>query len=136
MSAPMVPHNVDPTEILLEEGAQEQTHLAIKRLCARLLPGWAGLAPDGMDVTAISGGISNLLVKVSPHSRHCLEPVAFKVFGHKTELLIDRKQELQVLLKLNSCGFGAKVRQASARQLSRQASATSCQTFGCVCFKP
>lgn len=109
----MVPHHVDPTEILLEEGAEEQTHLAIKRLCARLLPGWAGLEPDDMDVASISGGISNLLVKVSPHSRHGLEPVAFKVFGHKTELLIDREQELQVLLKLNSCGFGAKVSQTA-----------------------
>lgn len=60
----------------------------------------------------MSGGISNLLVKVTPtrQERAVLHPVAVKVFGQKTELLIDRAAELNMLLQLNSAGFGAKVR--------------------------
>lgn len=63
-----------------------------------------------MQVTKISGGISNLLVKVSPPESSGLRPVAVKVFGEKTELLIDRELERDVLLQLNAAGFGAKVR--------------------------
>lgn len=33
-----------------------------------------------------------------------------KVFGAKTELIIDRKRELELLLQLNAAGFGATVR--------------------------
>ena len=63
---------------------------------------------DGITVTKISGGISNLIVKVTP-SEDCPAPVAFKIFGEKTELLVDRVQELQTLIKLNAAGFGAQV---------------------------
>lgn len=55
----------------------------------------------------ISGGISNLLVKVTPPAP--LKPVAVKVFGAKTELIIDRDAELQLLLHLNKHGFGPQV---------------------------
>eukprot|EP00983_Pelagomonas_calceolata_P049036 1141321-Pelagomonas_calceolata.AAC.1 len=66
----------------------------------------------------MSGGISNLLVKVTPpgfvaasnnRNQQGLRPVAVKVFGDKTELLIDREKELEMLLHLNRAGFGAKV---------------------------
>jgi ethanolamine kinase len=40
-----------------------------------------------------------------------LQPVAVKVFGDKTELLIDRQTELATLIKLGEAGFGAKVSQ-------------------------
>jgi thiamine kinase-like enzyme len=58
-------------------------------------------------VTTISGGISNLIVKVTPSGG--LDPVLFKVFGEKTELLVDREQELKTLVRLNALGFGAQV---------------------------
>lgn len=101
----------------------------------------------------IAGGISNILVKVSPKpgaSRHSgstssgtggagagllsclpcfghgggsatrgahgsrkgrqLEPVAVKVFGEKTELLIDREAEARAVVALSAQGFGPKVR--------------------------
>ncbi|GFR49956.1 hypothetical protein Agub_g12064 [Astrephomene gubernaculifera] len=60
-----------------------------------------------MQVSRISGGISNLLVKLQPPPP--LQPVAVKVFGDKTELLIDREAEKGTLLRLNSVGFGAPV---------------------------
>ncbi len=51
-----------------------------------------------------------MLVKVIPSPDTGLEPVAVKVFGDKTELIIDREVERHVLVELNAAGFGAKVR--------------------------
>ena len=78
-------------------------------MCLKLLPAWSSTSLDGIIVTKISGGISNLIVKVSPSEGDNLAPVAFKIFGEKTELLVDRGQELQTLIKLNAAGFGAQV---------------------------
>ena len=73
-----------------------------------------------MQVAKISGGISNLLVKVSPPASTGLQSVAVKVFGEKTELLIDREVERRVLLQLNKAGFGAKVGVLFALCLSKR----------------
>lgn len=74
---------------------------------------WAGAPAPVLlllpQVHKMSGGISNLLVKVAPPAgTPGLAPVAVKVFGQKTELLIDRKAELEMLLRLNAAGFGAQ----------------------------
>mmetsp|Transcript_7572 Transcript_7572/g.18796 ORF Transcript_7572/g.18796 Transcript_7572/m.18796 type:complete len:369 (-) Transcript_7572:136-1242(-) len=95
----------DPVVISLEDEAAGNE--AILALCRRVLPGWEQLDASQLKLTKISGGISNLLVKVTPPSP--LRPVAVKVFGAKTELLIDRAAELQLLLHLNKDGFGAQV---------------------------
>lgn len=86
-----------------------ETHRQIKQMCLKLLPSWRSVSLDGIMVTTISGGISNLIVKVSPPDEDHLAPVAFKIFGEKTELLVDRDQELQTLIRLNVAGFGAQV---------------------------
>ena len=52
-------------------------------------------------------------MKVTPPASTRLQPVAVKVFGDKTELLIDREQELKVLVHLNKSGFGAQVREGA-----------------------
>lgn len=62
-----------------------------------------------LQFSKIAGGISNFLVKVAPHSSTGLQPVAVKVFGEKTELLIDREAEKQAVLDLGALGFGPKV---------------------------
>lgn len=50
-----------------------------------------------------------MLVKVTPPVGGP-PPVAVKVFGDKTELIIDRDAEKHVLVELNRAGFGAQVR--------------------------
>ena len=60
----------------------------------------------------ISGGITNLLWKLSPQSEHKLAPVVLRGFGLQTDKLIDRQREHEVLVQLNKAGFGA---QASSR---------------------
>lgn len=103
------PH-IDPATIVVQDGQQtDDTNAQIKQLCLKLLPHWHALSLEDLSLEPISGGISNLLVKVTPAIQHGLPPVAFKVFGNKTELLIDRDAERKVLVKLNKFGFGAKV---------------------------
>ncbi|GAX75561.1 hypothetical protein CEUSTIGMA_g3004.t1 [Chlamydomonas eustigma] len=82
-------------------------HEEIKLMCKQLLPSWSKENIDDISVTTISGGISNLIVKVSSSGSH--DPILFKVFGEKTELLVDREQELKTLINLNALGFGAQV---------------------------
>nr|BAU37036.1 ethanolamine kinase [Chlamydomonas sphaeroides] len=101
-----MPPPEDPVVIAFDKGREAAEHEA-KLLCTRILPGWAAFTPDQLQVSPISGGISNLLVKVQPPPP--LRAVAVKVFGDKTELLIDREAEKRTLLQLNTRGFGAPV---------------------------
>ena len=62
-----------------------------------------------LQVDEISGGITNLLWKLTPKLESGLSPVVMRVFGEQTDLLIDREREKQVVLQLNQAGFGAPV---------------------------
>eukprot|EP00891_Asterochloris_glomerata_P001276 jgi/Astpho2/1276/Aster-07120 len=74
-----------------------------------LLKDWGKLSDDEIEVTKVSGGITNVLLKLQPADWCQLEPVLFRIFGDKTDLLIDREQEARVILQLNTAGFGAQV---------------------------
>jgi len=73
-----------------------------------MLPSYKGLAPESLKVSKISGGITNILVKIEPLEGGAL-PVTMRLFGDNTEVLIDREREIKVLVQLNEGGFGAKV---------------------------
>ena len=98
----------DPGTVYLGPDESE-SNAQIRAMCKRLLPQWHGASTEDIAIMKISGGISNLIVKVQPSESH-LYPVVLKVFGEKTELLVDRDQELRTLIKLNASGFGAQVR--------------------------
>lgn len=61
-----------------------------------------------VQISDLTGGITNLLLKVSPKKSTGLAPVVVRIYGDCTELLIDRAREMKVLAQLNSAGFGAK----------------------------
>jgi hypothetical protein len=67
-------------------------------------------------VSPISGGISNMTVKFTPKNA-ALAPIAVKVFGDKTEVLVKRDKERQSLVSLNAMGFGAQVGPPSAQHI-------------------
>lgn len=58
-------------------------------------------------VTKVSGGITNLLLKLSPSDAH--KPVLVRVFGDNTDIVIDRKAEEIISLQIYKAGFGAEV---------------------------
>ena len=68
------------------------------------------LEQELLQVDEISGGITNLLWKLTPKLESGLAPVVARVFGEQTDLLIDRPREKEVVLQLNQAGFGAPVR--------------------------
>ncbi|BDA42425.1 probable ethanolamine kinase [Coccomyxa sp. Obi] len=71
--------------------------------------GWNNVSQDEITVSEISGGITNLLWKLTPPLKSGLGPVVVRVFGEQTDLLIDRDREKEVLLQLNQAGFGAPI---------------------------
>ena len=60
-------------------------------------------------MTKVSGGITNMLLKMTPSSQR--PPVLVRVFGDHTDEVIDRDAEETISLQLHEAGFGAEVRQ-------------------------
>jgi len=88
---------------------EEENRRSVASMCINLLPSWRDFSIQDVSMHKISGGISNLIMKVAP-SAGLVAPVVFKVFGDKTELLVDRDKELMNLIHLNAAGFGAQAR--------------------------
>ncbi|CAK9228105.1 unnamed protein product [Sphagnum troendelagicum] len=106
MAVPMCDLCVDTT---LPDSA---LNLQVRGVCKALLRRWA----DDMDVfslsiTKISGGITNMLLKVELEGENGsqLPPVTVRVFGPNTDAVIDRDRELQAMNYLSLAGFGAKL---------------------------
>jgi ethanolamine kinase len=79
-----------------------------------------------LQVDEISGGITNLLWKLTPKLESGLSPVVARVFGEQTDLLIDRAREKEVVLQLNQAGFGAPVRACAASGCMGECCSTAC----------
>lgn len=62
-----------------------------------------------MQFATVSGGISNVNAKLTPKPESGLDPVLFKVFGDKTDQIIDRDAETIVVIALGQQGLGPKV---------------------------
>lgn len=76
-------------------------------LCQALLPQWASLPEKDIKVTKVSGGITNMLLKLTPSSQRL--PVLVRVFGDHTDEVIDRDSEETISLQLHEAGFGAEI---------------------------
>ncbi|KAJ1253707.1 hypothetical protein BS78_02G193900 [Paspalum vaginatum] len=82
----------------------------IIRLCKELLQGWSSLDSSCFSIETVSGGITNLLLKVSVKEDTGNESsVTVRLYGPNTDLVIDRKRELQAIPYLSAAGFGARL---------------------------
>ncbi|GBF91539.1 hypothetical protein Rsub_04279 [Raphidocelis subcapitata] len=135
MSEPQKPRSLRRVKISLKQ-EEEAVQRAILSLCNKAL-GWH-ISFEEAEFEKISGGISNILVKVTPKPKaaadddpsppppeaRCgclgargarrrvggaLEPAVVKVFGDKTELLVDRRAEAKAVVALGAQGFGPRV---------------------------
>lgn len=69
-----------------------------------------------LQFSTVSGGISNINAKLTPKQQQLgLAPVMFKVFGEKTEKIINRAAEKVVVVALGKQGFGPKVSDAAGK---------------------
>ncbi|KAL3140625.1 hypothetical protein ABBQ32_005194 [Trebouxia sp. C0010 RCD-2024] len=95
-----------PVEVALQQDESSQFSQSIQ-LCQELVPGWTSLSADSIEVTKVSGGITNQLLKLSPSDDR--EPVLVRIFGENTDIVIDRKSEAILSLQVYKAGFGSEI---------------------------
>ncbi|XP_020403268.1 choline/ethanolamine kinase isoform X1 [Zea mays] len=79
-------------------------------LCKELVEGWSSIDSSLFSIETVSGGITNLLLKVSVKEDNGNESsVTVRLYGPNTDLVIDRKRELQAIPYLSAAGFGARL---------------------------
>ncbi|KAF3637131.1 hypothetical protein FXO37_25080 [Capsicum annuum] len=82
----------------------------IVELCKDLFNQWSNLDNSHFSVETVSGGITNLLLKVSVREddvKHVNMTV--RLYGPNTEYVINRERELLAIQHLSAAGFGAKL---------------------------
>ncbi|MED6179868.1 hypothetical protein PIB30_004923 [Stylosanthes scabra] len=78
-------------------------------LCKDMFKEWSNLDDSCFLVERISGGITNLLLKVSVKEENRVDvSIAIRLFGLNTDNIIDRQRELQAIKYISAAGFGAK----------------------------
>ncbi|KAF9613208.1 hypothetical protein IFM89_006309 [Coptis chinensis] len=79
-------------------------------LCKDLFKKWSVLDDSHFAVETVSGGITNLLLKVSVKEDDGSDfSLTVRLYGPNTEFVIDRNRELQAIGYLSAAGFGAKL---------------------------
>ncbi|CAM0951506.1 unnamed protein product [Alopecurus aequalis] len=79
-------------------------------LCKELVKGWSSLDSSCFSISTVSGGITNLLLKVSVKEGTDSESsVTVRLYGPNTDMVIDRERELQAIPYLSAAGFGAQL---------------------------
>ncbi|ERN04536.1 hypothetical protein AMTRI_Chr05g62550 [Amborella trichopoda] len=79
-------------------------------LCKSLFKKWSCLEDSRFSIETVSGGITNLLLKVSvKEDNGKVSLVTVRLFGPNTEYVINRQRELQAICYLSAAGFGAKL---------------------------
>lgn len=82
----------------------------IIELCKDLYKKWSNLDSEHFSVETVSGGITNLLLKVSVREESGnIVCVTVRLYGPNTEYVINRERELQAIKYLSAAGFGAKL---------------------------
>lgn len=92
----------------------ERLQSQVAALCRRVFasPVAEALPDDAFAVDTVSGGITNLLFKVTVPA--ITEPLGasallVRIFGEKTEVLIDREKDNAVFEELSAAGFGPRL---------------------------
>lgn len=79
-------------------------------LCKDLFKKWSNLDDSRFSVETVSGGITNLLLKVSVKEENSNDvSVTVRLYGPNTDYVINRERELQAIKYLSVAGFGAKL---------------------------
>ncbi|KAK4420258.1 putative ethanolamine kinase [Sesamum alatum] len=82
----------------------------IVELCKDLFKQWSKLDESDFSLETVSGGITNLLLKVSVRENdESVVCMTVRLYGPNTEYVINRERELQAIPNLSAAGFGAKL---------------------------
>uniref|UniRef100_A0A0E0IKA2 ethanolamine kinase n=1 Tax=Oryza nivara TaxID=4536 RepID=A0A0E0IKA2_ORYNI len=92
--------------IMRRKGSRESR----EGICKELVRGWSSLDSSRFSIETVSGGITNMLLKVSAEDgKGNKSSVTVRLYGPNTDLVIDRKRELQAIPHLSAAGFGAQL---------------------------
>mmetsp|Transcript_48468 Transcript_48468/g.125744 ORF Transcript_48468/g.125744 Transcript_48468/m.125744 type:complete len:373 (-) Transcript_48468:543-1661(-) len=100
ISCPATNKNVDMS-------SEKSQRSGAKKMCATLLPGWNEVPEHTIEVTKITGGITNILYKVERSDTK--ENALVRLYGLNTEKLIDREKEIVLFGSLGNVGFGPQL---------------------------
>ncbi|GMH04508.1 hypothetical protein Nepgr_006348 [Nepenthes gracilis] len=79
-------------------------------LCKDLFKKWSNLHDSHFSVETVSGGITNLLLKVTAKETNGnTVSLTVRLYGPNTDYVINRERELQAIRYLSAAGFGAKL---------------------------
>ncbi|KAJ4708292.1 Choline/Ethanolamine kinase [Melia azedarach] len=79
-------------------------------LCKDLFKKWSKLDDSRFSVETVSGGITNLLLKVTVKEETGNDvSLTVRLYGPNTDYVINRERELQAIKYLSAAGFGAKL---------------------------
>lgn len=82
----------------------------IVELCKDLFRNWSDKDESDFSIETVSGGITNLLLKVSvKEDNGNTINMTLRLYGPNTEYVINRERELQAIQYLSAAGFGAKL---------------------------
>ncbi|KAI3879285.1 hypothetical protein MKX03_024260 [Papaver bracteatum] len=82
----------------------------IIKLCKDLFKRWSNLEDSRFSVETVSGGITNLLLKVTVREQDGNTVfMTVRLYGPNTEYVIDRQRELLSIRYLSVAGFGAEL---------------------------
>ncbi|KAG2398966.1 ethanolamine kinase [Vigna angularis] len=101
---------IHPSQLTIDPSL-ELPHMTplVLNMCKDMFKAWADLDDFCFDIEKISGGITNLLLKVSVKQENCIEEIiTIRLYGPNTEYIIDRQRELQATKFITAAGFGAK----------------------------
>ncbi|GAB4832875.1 hypothetical protein Ancab_006892 [Ancistrocladus abbreviatus] len=79
-------------------------------LCKDLFKKWSNLDASCFSVETVSGGITNLLLKVTVKEENGnVILLTVRLYGPNTDYVINRERELQAITYLSAAGFGPKL---------------------------
>uniref|UniRef100_A0A0E0ESK9 ethanolamine kinase n=1 Tax=Oryza meridionalis TaxID=40149 RepID=A0A0E0ESK9_9ORYZ len=95
----------------------------VRGICKELVSGWSSLDSSRFSIETVSGGITNMceslpapwqfhlsnFVVSAEYGKGNKSSVTVRLYGPNTDLVIDRKRELQAIPHLSAAGFGAQL---------------------------
>lgn len=92
--------------------SRESPEEGVRKVVRELVPEFKDLQDSDINIETLSGGITNILFRVSSKKvpeRDGEVPVVLRIYGNNTEAIIDRKKELKIHREVSNCGLGSKL---------------------------
>jgi len=106
MEAPLTP----ATHFEIDPSDKESAPQLIRQVAKSVVREWNDLSLSDIVVKEVSGGITNMLYRaIVENNNNKNGSVLVRVYGNKTDLIIDRKRELVNIKRLFTTGFGPKL---------------------------